>query len=63
LFRAGKIHSRASGAAVKQSSVFTPNRLGWLHELINLLDSHQVHVLALTLLDTTDRTIAPSSVS
>lgn len=43
--------------AVKQFSVFTPNRLGRLHELINLLGSHNVHVLALTVLDTTDSAI------
>lgn len=43
--------------AVAQFSVFTPNRLGRLHELINLLGSHNVHVLALTVLDTTDSAI------
>ena len=43
--------------AVKQFSVFTPNRLGRLHELINLLGSHNVHALALTVLDTTDSAI------
>jgi hypothetical protein len=42
---------------VKQFSVFTPNRLGRLHELISLLGSHNVHVLALTVLDTTDSAI------
>ena len=42
---------------VIQFSVFTPNRLGRLHELINLLGSHNVHVLALTVLDTTDSAI------
>lgn len=42
---------------VKQFSVFTANRLGRLHELINLLGSHNVHVLALTVLDTTDSAI------
>lgn len=42
---------------VRQFSVFTPNRLGRLHELISLLGSHNVHVLALTVLDTTDSAI------
>ena len=42
---------------VKQFSVFTPNRLGRLHDLISALDSHNVHVLALTVLDTTDSAI------
>jgi hypothetical protein len=40
--------------AVVQFSVFTPNRLGRLHALINLLSSQSVHVLALTILDTTE---------
>jgi hypothetical protein len=42
---------------VIQFSVFTPNRLGRLHELVNLLGSHNVHVLALTVLDATDSAI------
>ena len=42
---------------VKQFSVFTANRLGRLHDLIGVLASHQVHVLALTVLDTTDSSI------
>ncbi len=42
---------------VNQFSVFTPNRLGRLHDVINLLASHSVHVLALTVLDTTDSAI------
>jgi hypothetical protein len=43
--------------AVVQFSVFTPNRLGRLHTLINLLGSHTVHVLALTILDMTDSAV------
>lgn len=42
---------------VKQFSVFTPNRLGRLNDLIKLLSSRNVHVLALTVLDTTDTSI------
>ena len=47
---------RRAGAVI-QFSVFTPNRLGRLHELIHLLGSHDVHALALTVLDTTDSAI------
>jgi hypothetical protein len=43
--------------AVVQFSVFTPNRLGRLNELVKLLGTHNVHVLALTVLDTTDSSI------
>ena len=43
--------------AVTQFSVFTPNHVGRLHELVNLLGSHNVHVLALTVLDATDSAI------
>ena len=44
-------------SAVVQFSVFTPNRLGRLNELVKILASHHVHVLALTVLDTTDSSI------
>jgi hypothetical protein len=39
---------------VKQFSVFTANRLGRLHDLVSMLGSHNIHVLALMVLDTTD---------
>ncbi len=42
---------------VRQFSVFTANRLGRLHDLISLLNSRSIHVLALTVLDTTDSAI------
>lgn len=45
------------GDPVKQFSVFTANKLGRLHDLIALLGDHKVHVLALTVLDTTDSAI------
>jgi len=42
---------------IKQFSVFLPNRLGRLHEVTRLLAEREVHILALTVLDTTDSTI------
>ena len=42
---------------VKQFSVFTENRLGRLHDLTALLKQGNVHVMALTVLDTTDSAI------
>jgi hypothetical protein len=42
---------------VRQFAIFTPNRLGRLHELISLLGAQGVHVLALMVLDTTDSAI------
>lgn len=52
-----KTASSRGGDAVVQFSVFTPNRLGRLHDLVALLGTHNVHVLALTILDTTDSAI------
>lgn len=43
--------------AVTQFSAFTPNRLGRLHDLVGALGAQGVHVLALTVLDTTDSAI------
>lgn len=42
---------------VVQFSVFTENKVGRLNELIGLLAAHQVHVMALNTLDTTDSAI------
>lgn len=43
--------------AVVQFSIFTPNRLGRLHDLIGMLGGQGVHVLGLMVLDTTDSAI------
>ncbi len=43
--------------SVIQFSVFTPNRLGRLNDLVGSLASHGVHVLGLMVLDTTDSAI------
>lgn len=42
---------------VKQFSVFTENRVGRLHELTALFKNSNVHVMAITVLDTTDSAI------
>jgi hypothetical protein len=42
---------------VRQFSVFTANRLGRLHDLFKGLSTHNVHILAVTILDTTDSAI------
>lgn len=42
---------------VKQFSVFAENRVGRLHELTAVLKAHDVHVMGITVLDTTDSAI------
>jgi len=42
---------------VKQFSIFTENKVGRLNELVALLGAHNVHVMALNTLDTTDSAI------
>ena len=45
------------GDPVKQFSIFTANKLGRLHDLIAHFSRYEVHVLAMTVLDTTDSAI------
>src|SRR5476649_725044 len=42
---------------VKQFSVFAENRVGRLYDLTTLLKTNNVHVMAVTVLDTTDSSI------
>lgn len=49
--------SMSSHDPVKQFSVFAENRVGRLHDLTALFRQHHVHVIALTVLDTTDSAI------
>jgi hypothetical protein len=53
---AGPLTSIASDP-VKQFSVFAENRVGRLYDLTALLKKHNVHIMAITTLDTTDSTI------
>ncbi|EDY82442.1 hypothetical protein VDG1235_2064 [Verrucomicrobiia bacterium DG1235] len=39
---------------VKQFSIFMENKVGRLSDICRLFDEHQIHILALTTLDTTD---------
>ncbi|HNC23118.1 MAG TPA: acetolactate synthase [Opitutaceae bacterium] len=39
---------------VRQFSVFAENRVGRLYDLTTLFKDHQVHIMAITVLDTTD---------
>ena len=43
--------------SVRQFSVFVPNRMGRMHAIVQLLGEREVHVVALSVLDTTDSTI------
>lgn len=49
--------STSSNDPVRQFSVFAENRVGRLHDLTALLRTHDVHIMALTVLDTTDSAI------
>ena len=49
--------SMSSNDPVKQFSVFAENRVGRLHDLTALFRDHNVHVIAMTVLDTTDSAI------
>jgi hypothetical protein len=42
---------------VKQFSVFAENRVGRLNDLTGLFKDHNVHIIAITVLDTTDSAI------
>lgn len=42
---------------VRQFSVFVPNRMGRMYQVVTLLAEREVHVVALSVLDTTDSTI------
>jgi hypothetical protein len=49
--------STTPNAPVRQFSVFAENRLGRLYDLISLLKQHNVHVMGMTVIDTTDSAI------
>ncbi len=57
LFMATRTIEGRGSDPVKQFSIFAENRVGRLSDVIRLLNGHNVHVIAITILDTTDSAI------
>jgi len=55
--------SKMEGPLVKQFSVFLPNKVGALLEIVKLLNAHETHVVALSVSESTDSAIARIVVS
>jgi hypothetical protein len=50
--------STLDGPLVKQFSVFVPNKVGAMLEIVKLLSTHHTHVVALSVSESTDSAIA-----
>jgi hypothetical protein len=55
--------SQLSGPLVKQFSVFLPNKVGAMLEVVKLLNLHHTHVVAISVSESTDSAIARIIVS
>ena len=55
--------SKIDGPLVKQFSVFLPNKVGAMLEIVKLLNAHQTHVVAMSVSESTDSAIARIIVS
>ena len=55
--------NKLEGALVKQFSVFLPNKVGAMLDVVKLLNSHHTHVVALSVSESTDSAIARVVVS
>lgn len=55
--------SKLDGPLVKQFSVFLPNKVGAMLEIVKLLNSHHSHVVAMSVSESTDSAIARIVVS
>ena len=55
--------SKIDGPLVKQFSVFLPNKVGAILDVVKLLRSHHTHVVALSISESTDSAIARIVVS
>src|ERR1700719_3529789 len=55
--------SRIDGPVVRQFSVFLPNKVGAMLEVVKLLSSHHCHVVAISVSESTDSAIARIVVS
>ena len=55
--------SRVGGPLVRQFSVFLPNKVGAMLQIVKLLNAHATHVVALSISESTDAAIARIIVS
>jgi hypothetical protein len=55
--------SKIGGPLVKQFSIFLPNKVGAMLEIVKLLNTHHTHVVALSIAESTDSAIARIVVS
>jgi hypothetical protein len=55
--------SKIGGPLVKQFSVFLPNKVGAMLDIVKLLNTHHTHVVALSISESTDSAIARIVVS
>src|SRR5438045_5117414 len=55
--------SKLDGPLVKQFSVFLPNKVGAMLDIVKLLQTHNTHVIALSVSESTDSAIARMLVS
>src|SRR5229473_2823354 len=58
-----KTTSKRDGPLVKQFSVFLPNKVGAMLDIVKLLNSHSCHVVAMSVSESTDSAIARVIVS
>jgi hypothetical protein len=55
--------SKHDGPLVKQFSVFLPNKVGAMLEMVKMINAHETHVVALSVSESTDSAIARIVVS
>src|SRR6202158_3801606 len=55
--------SKMGGPLVRQFSVFLPNKVGAMLEIVKLLNAHETHVVALSVSESSDSAIARIVVS
>src|SRR4051794_2790624 len=60
---AHKTTEKTSGPRIKQFSIFLPNKVGALSEVVKALHEHSVHVLAINVQDSADSAIVRIIVS
>ncbi len=56
-FSSSEVAEKTSGPRVKQFSIFLPNKVGALSEVVKVLNDHSVHVLAINVQDSADSAI------
>ena len=56
-FNEGSSASQSRKDLIRQFVIYAEHKVGWLNDFVSMLKDHDIHILAISVLDTTDSAV------